>query len=230
MSTFETNPFSLDYYASAIKGAMLAGYNVVTLEEFWDLSCPTAKTLVLRHDVDVKPHTLKKVLDVERALNCRSSLYVRVAGAPYNFLDYPVFKVLQDAASDGFMIGLHTNYVEFASINNLNPLCVLVRETEALSAFFPGVRSLAPHRDHNYVCNSLPHLEINWVEITDQLQQYAFQAYDRRITDAVEYVNEGLIPHLTWRNKTPEEVVTTGKSFVMMTHSHWWYKIHPFEE
>jgi hypothetical protein len=225
----KSNPFNLDYYGSILVMAKQMGYKIMTVEDFWSASCPKTGALVLRHDVDVKPHTLEKMLDVERYHNCRSTLYVRICGAPYNFLNYPIYRVLSNAEHDGFRIGLHTNYVEFANINNLDPMNVLTTETNILKSVFPSVSSLAPHRDHDYVYNSLPHLEEHWTKIAPKLG-YAFHAYDNCIKNATEYVNEGYELHLTWRNKAPDEAMKDGKSIYMLTHSHWWHKIHPFED
>jgi len=202
----------------------------MTLEEFWSNGCPSCGVMVLRHDVDVKPHTLNKLLDVEREAGCRSTLYVRVAGAPYNFLDYPVFNVLTRAEADGFKIGLHTNYYEFSQLNpanKLDPIMVVASELAMLGTYFP-VRSIAPHRDHNYAFNCLPHLEENW----DRIRSLGvdFQAYDDKIINNATYVNEGYEIHLQWRKQTPEQVLPSGKSICIMTHSHWWYDKYPFEE
>ena len=223
----KANTFTLEYYGSILGLAKQQGYQILTLEDFWDKGCPTTKTLVLRHDVDVKTDTLKRMLDVERKHGCCSTLYVRVAGAPYNVLSYPLYRVLSDARADGFAIGLHTNYFEFATLNNESPLVVLSKETKIIQTVFPGVRSLASHRDHDFVHNCLPHVEEHWVAI--QGMGFDFQAYDKRIHDAAEYVNEGYLGRLTWRNKTPEEVIRIGRSLFIMTHSHWWHEIHPFE-
>lgn len=223
------NPFSLEYYGHILASAKAAGYAAMTVERFWALGCPSERALVLRHDVDTKPHTLKRMLDVERAHDCRSTLYVRIAGAQYNFLDYPTFSVLSKAFADGFRIGLHTNYLEFANINDCTyPISVLAAEAEMLRRFFPFIESLAPHRDHQYAFNSLPHIEQNWDLV--EAQGFKFQAYDKKILDNVEYVNEGYELHLSWRNKTPEQVIPTGRSMCLMTHSHWWYENNPFEE
>jgi len=223
------NPFSLSYYRTVLQLAKKSGYQPVTLSQFWEDGCPNEKYLVLRHDVDTKPHTLRRMLNVEREESCRSTLYVRVAGAQYNFLDYPTFSVLREAENDGFEIGLHTNYVEFAEINKLpNALALLESETNTLRSFF-DVKSLAPHRDHSYAFNSLPHIIENW-NVIEKRAGYKFHAYDDKILLACEYVNEGYELHLEWRNKKPEEVIPTGKSMCLMTHSHWWYENNPFEE
>jgi len=228
MNQVGRNPFSLDYYDSILTDALDRGYVNMTLEEFWARGCPATGALVLRHDLDVKPHTLRRMLDVEVNRGCRSTVYVRVAGAPYNFLDYPTFDVLWRAASEGFRIGLHTNYYEFSQLNAyLDPLKVLASELAALRAYF-DVRSIAPHRDHNYAFNCLPHIQSNWQAIHEM--NVAFQAYDDKIIGAADYVNEGYEIHLQWRGSTPEQVISTGRSVCIMTHSHWWYKKNPFEE
>lgn len=223
------NPFSLDYYREILRYAKRNGYTIGTLNQYFDAGLPTQKWLVIRHDLDCRPHTLQKLLQLEQNEGCRSTIYVRIAGSTYNFLDYPVFKILSDSANNGFDIGLHTNFVEFAKINKIDPKHILESELLTLRRYF-DVCSIAPHRDHDFCHNSLPMLEeleaSSWFTTTGVL----FHAYDKRLLNAAEYVNEGYEIHLSWRNRAPESVIDTGKSVYMMTHSHWWYASHPFEE
>ncbi len=222
------NIFSLDYYRSILTSSLDAGYKICTIEDYWELGCPAEKHFVLRHDLDLKPHLLDRMLDVERSVGCRSTVYVRVAGSPYNFLEYSTFRVLQQAQADKFRIGLHSNYCEFAHINGIkDPLDVLEQETRCLKTYF-DVQSVAPHRDINYAINSLPHLEENWSAVAKM--GYRFQAYDNRIIGPTTYINKTLNPHLTWRGKTPFDIIPSGKSMYLLTHPHWWYLKHPFEE
>ena len=222
------NPFKLSYYAEFLQKAKQMGYAIMTLDQYWRSGCPTEGALVLRHDLDIKPWTLNKMLDVERDVGCRSTIYVRVAGAPYNFLDYPTFRVLLSAQSDGFEIGLHSNYYEFAKLNSIgDPLLIIQSELKFIKNFF-NIMSIAPHRDIEYVHNSLPHLVENWDRV--QAMGLKFQAYNDIIMTNATYVNEGFNPHIGWRNSTPEDVIKTHHSLYVLTHPHWWYVTHPFEQ
>ena len=90
------------------------------------------------------------------------------------------------------------------------------------------ILGIAPHRDINYMYNSLPELEKNWSIIKNRFG-LVYQGYDRLLFEKFIYINEGLNPHLCWRNKTPEEAIRMKKSIYLNTHSHWWFKDHAFE-
>jgi len=220
------NDFSMETYEWIINDALCEGYRFVTLSEFIKLGCPDKYFFVIRHDLDHKPSSLEHVINSELKMGVRSTTFIRVAGAEYNPLSYPCFKLLKHASEHGMELGLHTNFVEFAAINKLNPRDVLESELNMLRAFFP-IRGLAPHRDINYLHNSLPWLEEHWKEISEELK-LDYHAYEDRILSKVVYANEGFNPHLCWRTH-PSQGLATGRSIYMLTHPHWWFKNHPFE-
>lgn len=226
------NTFTLAYYADMIKKAQDEGYKFVTLGEFWDLGCPTELHFVLRHDLDMLPLSLKQMIDVERDLNVRSTTYFRICSNTYNPFGYNVLPQLLRMVSDGFEIGLHTNFVEFFELNSgllktKGAMGVLEAELVMARQFF-DISSMSTHRDHNYTHNSLPFVNDNWDTIKEKTG-LRFHAYDNKIMNNAVYINEGSAPHLTWRGKKPEEVIPTHQSICMLTHSHWWYSVHPFE-
>lgn len=224
------NRFSLAYYAEVIRSAQAAGYTFVTLGEFWDLGCPSYKHIVMRHDLDVLPASLKQMIDVERHLGIKSTTYFRVCSNSYNPFGYVALPTLLQMQKEGFEVGLHTNFVEFHEINKEllhGPMTVLEAELAAARQFF-NISSISTHRDLNFTHNSLPYVEKHWPTIRAR-NALKFQAYDKKIMDNVVYVNEGTNPHLTWRGVAPEEVIPTNRSICMLTHSHWWYSVHPFE-
>ena len=221
------NIFSLQYYESIIVKALQGGYEFCTIEKFLDKGCPKEKHFILRHDLDVKPLTLKRTLKVEDKYDIKSTIFVRVTANEYNLLSYPVFRMIKDAHKNGHEVGLHTSFVEYSKINKLEPLQVLEAEVNLLKNFFK-IKGIAPHRDLNYAFNSLPFIEQNWQDLKRMGLEY--QAYERRILDSVVYINEGFNPHLCWRGERPEEVIKSKSSICMLTHNHWWYEEHPFED
>ena len=221
------NKFSMKYYESFLSQALKEGYEFVTLKSFINRGCPPTGHAILRHDLDLKPQTLNKMLTLEKSLGLKSTIFVRVTGNEYNFLSYPVLNMVQRAFESGFEIGLHTSCVEFAKINNLNPIDVLELEINILKKFVT-IFGIAPHRDLNYAYNSLPFIYENWKDISDLGIEY--QAYQKNIEDSTVYINEGFNPHLCWRNYTPEDIIPTKKTMYISTHNHWWYEEHPFED
>lgn len=221
------NAFNLAYYAQIIRDAQTAGYKFVTLREFVELGCPSEKHFVLRHDLDKLPRSLGPVIDVELEAGVRSTIFVRVAGAEYNPMGYACYEQLLRAEKAKFEIGLHTNFIEFAKITGVDPIFVLNSEIELLKSQFDVV-GIATHRDVNYMYNALPALDADWDDVKREFG-VKYHAYEQRILTNVIYVNEGLNPHLCWRSVTPGEAIATGRSIYMLTHSHWWFKTHPFE-
>lgn len=221
------NTFSYEYYQTILQQAKTAGYTFYTVGQFLDAGCPSEKAFILRHDLDAKPASLPGLLRAEKQLGVRSTIYVRVMANDFNAFNYMTLPMLLQAKAEGFELGLHTNFLEFATITGLDPFEVLKFETNAFRAFFDN-KSLACHRDIHYTYNSLPWLQENWERVKAELG-YEYEAYDERIMSSVLYVNEGYHPHLCWRNLTPEQAIETGKSICVMTHPHLWWETHPFE-
>lgn len=225
------NSFTHAYYASIIQGAQRVGYKFQTLRQFWDDGCPNTGRFILRHDLDANAMTLKGILDVEVGLNVPSTIFIRVTGNTYNPFDYRTFPMLMQAQNLGFELGLHSNFVEFAQCHGLDNdssiLRVLTAETKALAGFY-NIESIACHRDVNYAYNSLPWLQANWDKVKAKLG-FVYEAYDSKIMDNVIYVNETAEQKLGWRKWTPEDATVTGRSIILSTHPHWWFRNNPFE-
>jgi hypothetical protein len=225
-------PFDLtiERYKSIINLARENGYVFYTTQQFFDAGCPSKGAFLIRHDLDLKPKTLWPILDAERECNVRSTTYVRVTANEYNAFSYHVLPKLLEAERDGFEIGLHTNFVEFAKINNLDTFGVVKRETNMLRQFF-NVTGIAAHRDFNYIYNSLPWIRENWDLLSSPGEGcgFSYEAYDNRIEGGTTYVNDSFASHLHWKT-SPYDAIKIGKSICFSTHPHWWYVNHPFEE
>lgn len=221
--------FSLDYYESIIMQAKRAGYSFKTLQSYWDEGCPLTGSFVLRHDVDKKPVTLRAMLEREQRQGVVSTVFVLVTSNEYNLFDYRTSHLVSEASAMGCEIGLHTNFLEYAKLTDGDPYKTLSAEITSARAFFPDAfKSLACHRDYNYLYNSLPWIEENWRWVAETFGM-SYQAYDSTIMGNLLYVNETVNPRLGWRTSTPEEAIISGKSICMSTHPHWWFQRHPFE-
>lgn len=218
--------FSYDYLRDLVKAAKSHKYEFMTLKEFREAGCPKERAFIMKHDIDAKPVTLQPLLDVERELGIKSTLYFRITANDYNFMSYLVLPQAIQAHKEGFEVGLHTNFLEFAILNDLDPMQVLESEITLMKQYI-DIKSLSTHRDLNYVHNALPWIEQNWKKVSKKFK-LDYQAYDPMFMDNTIYVNEGYSPHLCWRNKTPFDAISTGESVYMLTHNHWWFDKHPF--
>lgn len=218
--------FTYELYSEIIKAALDSGYSVVTVNDFVKDATNTRKVLVLRHDLDKNPHSMYPMAKLELELGVKSSIFVRVMGAEYNPLSYGLVTELQKLEKSGFEIGLHSNFLEFATYTGLDPLSVLSTEHQILSSIYK-IKGISCHRDINFQVNSLPYLQSNWDAIK-RITGLEYDAYDERLFGKLVYVNEGLNPHLNWRNHSPFDIISQGKSLYLLTHNHWWYETIPF--
>jgi hypothetical protein len=219
------NAFTYAYLESIVDGAKRAGYQFVRLSDMLRADRPE-KSFVLRLDLDHKPKSLRHFVDVARRRRIPMIVYVRSVG-PYNPLWYDCISILREAVDAGCDIGLHTAAVEWARLTGTTPEKAFAAELGLLRSCFV-VDSIAPHRDTNYMYNTLPWIERCWPELSAQ-HGLSFQAYDKRLLENSIYVNEGLSPHLGWRATTPEAAIQSDKSIYMLLHSHWWFDKNPFE-
>lgn len=218
--------FTYAYYRQILENALLKGYDFLTLGEFFERGKTSPRQFILRHDIDKNPHSILPLVEIEESLGVRSTIFVRVAGADYNFFSYATMSVLNHAATRNFEIGLHTNFYEFAHYAELDPLETLEIELDCIRTLF-NVNGIACHRDINYTHNSLPFLVKNWILIKKKFN-LRYQAYDEIIMNNFTFVNEGLNPHLCWRQVAPEDAIHKELSVYLSTHNHWWYEKIPY--
>lgn len=220
------NIFSFKYLEEIIDLAIDRGYKFSTLSNYHRLNTPRDGTFLLRLDLDLKPPCLKPFLELANRKGIPLTIFARVTG-PYNVFGYDCFPLLMLAEKRGHEIGLHTTPVEWAKINEVDIEHAFKSELQTLRQWFK-VYGVAPHRDVNYIYNSLPWLKEHWQHLKSE---YAleYHPYEECLETIPAYINEGLAPHLCWRSADPKSVISTGRSIHMLLHPHWWYERHPFE-
>lgn len=224
------NYFSADYYSSVIAAAKKVGYIFLTMAEYYSLdkSARTEKIALLRHDVDSKPNRSKIFMQIERDLGVRSTFFVLLHDINYNALSVRNLRLFSVAEAEGFEIGLHTNFVETSALLGHDPDKLFEAEVNILRSYF-NVRGVACHRNIDSMYNSLPYLEAHWSALREK-HALTYQAYEPQFVDDLTYISDGPTPHLGWRGKTPEDVISSGASICLSTHPHWWHRDHAFED
>lgn len=223
-SVAERRAWDQQYYREVLELFAGAGYRTATFSEYHAMDpAERSRILLLRQDIDERLDRARVLLEVHRELGFTSTWFVHVH-ASYNTFFYDGYAVVRDIVDSGAEIALHSNFLEFATYFDEDPLDVLRREKAMLEAVAGRpVRGHACHRDVNYVHNSLPYLE----QVGHAAAGFAWQAYEPLFTaesEGILYVNEGLSPHLGWRRLTPEEAVDTGRNICLLVHPHWWHR------
>ena len=223
------NFFSQNYYESVLKKAINSNYTFLTLSEFFKSKKPDKKKIaILRHDIDKKVNRAKIFLEVENSLKLQSTNFLLIHDVNYNCFDLNSLSIFMHAEKKGHEIGLHTNFLQTSKILNLEPDQTLKKELSILRNYF-NIYGVACHREIDYLYNSLPYLQKNWKQISKE-NILLYEAYDNQLMNNFEFVNESIKNHLEWRNQKPEDVIESGKNFILSTHPHWWYKENPFED
>lgn len=104
-------PSRLDQYRRLLQSALTAGYSVVSVERFWQSIVsgavnPLRRYLVLRHDIDIGPHTAGAMWRMEQAMGVEGSYYFRLST-----LDTNLMRAIDDAGSQASY-----HYEELASV------------------------------------------------------------------------------------------------------------------
>ena len=161
------------------------------MSEFRSKRKDATRQFILRLDLDFKPLTLRPFIDLVEELGIKLTVFVRVAG-PYNIFWYPNYEILRRAASVGCEIGLHTTPVEWGELMGVDCEKVFQSELSSLRSKFDVV-GVAPHRDINYMYNSLPWMEQEWQNLKNKYS-LEYHAYEEHFFDGYTYVNEGFRP------------------------------------
>tara|TARA_B100001741_G_C16441977_1_gene546088 strand:- start:84 stop:761 length:678 start_codon:yes stop_codon:yes gene_type:complete len=220
------NFFTYNYLKKIIKIAKNNNYKFIGLKDF-NKFINLKKKFILRLDIDFYPKSLRGILDISKKFKIPLTIYVRVAG-PYNIFWYENYQIIKEAIDQGHTIGLHSNNVERAKLLKKNNAKCFEEELRTLNEAFGKIITFAPHRDINYMENSLPWIEKNWLNLKKKYN-LKFHAYEKRFFKNFIYINEGMNPHLTWRNITPESAIKQKKNIYMLIHPHWWFEKNPHE-
>ena len=99
--------FTLEKYKQLLLSLRNCGYDFQTLEDY--LQCPKEKTVVLRHDVDLKAENSLAVAKIEHKLGIKASYYFRIIPQSNNS------EIIKQIVALGHEIGYH--YEDFSLLN-----------------------------------------------------------------------------------------------------------------
>lgn len=232
----DSRRFSFSEYERIFRDAIAAGYQVITLREFFEGTFESGKNLLVnRIDVDVKINRLPRLNDVFCRLGIRASISLRLHAPTYNLLSFGNMAILRDLVSAGHEIGLHTELADAEGHCAIDGVALLRREIDLLETI-AGTR----------ICGTASHgdmTDYNNLHFWQRHQPADFgllyEAYDPRLWDHCRYVSDS--EWVRWKaydngkliaddRRAPDEHAREGPPVLhVLTHPESWYDRYIYE-
>jgi hypothetical protein len=200
-----TSSFSLQGYAALIREFLRRGY-VVT--DYADVD-PTARQLILRHDIDMDLERALKMAECEAAMGISSNYYVLLRTEMYNVFASRSTELLLRILALGHKIGLHFD----ASLYKQNREVLETAAAQECSVLeqLTGqkIETITFHRP-------APMLQGLSGQFAGRLH-----GYDPRFFSEIGYCSDS---EGRWRFGHPldNDAVTSGRAIQLVTHPIWW--------
>ena len=197
--------FSPSGYAALLSSFRDKGYEV---RSYADVN-PSARHLILRHDVDFSLSAARDMADVEAESGVHSTYFVLLRTEFYNPLSGSGLEAMQHIVSRGHTIGLHFDAALYPA-DNAELETAAQRECGLLEhALGRPVSVLSFHRP-------APHLFGSQDRIAGRLNAYA-----ERFVKHMGYCSDS---RGDWHHGEPQEnpAVVEGRAIQLLTHPFWW--------
>ncbi len=129
--------FTLNALSALYAAYRGGGYQPVTFEKYMT-DRPAGRSVILRHDVDLRPGHALRVAQIQNVLGIRATYYIRVVPSAFD----PV--VIERISALGHEIGYHYEDLSLCRGDSRRALDHFSRSLERLRAFYP-VRTICMH-------------------------------------------------------------------------------------
>lgn len=207
MSTIDASQFSVDAYGALLAELVGQGYRVVN---FADVD-PTARHLVLRHDVDVNLAPAVEIAEAEQGLGYASHFFVLVTSEQYNPATQVNRTALRHIIALGHQVGLHFDAALESSGESSESLeARAATEANYLSQLTgAAVSMLSFHRPAQ-----------KWINNPARLAGLP-HSYQPRYFSEMGYCSDS--KGGWWRGAPLEhDAVRAGRALQLLTHPIWW--------
>lgn len=197
--------FSLEGYCALLRWFLTQGYQVVDYSE----ADPTARHLILRHDIDMSPNLALPMAEAEAELGVSATYFTLLRSALYNPLEPRHLDSLRGIARLGHRIGLHFDAALYGEDpHDLETMAAWEKDLLATSLGHP-VESVSFHRP-------APGLLGSRQRIAGMINSYA-PAYFKEMGYCADSTG-------AWRFGPPwrHPEVQAGRALHLVTHPIWW--------
>lgn len=233
-------PFNIKDLDGALQLAIEKGYVFMTCRQWAerDVNQIYSKVIVLRIDVDEAPNKLPLILNLCYRHLIRGSIFLRMHG-PYNPFSFETYRVIKEALSRGFEVGLHSEVVDASEIWEEESEGCLMRDVGILSQMFDRqVIGVASHGG----LTGLNNLDF-WIERHPSEFGLLYEAYDRGPAFGLFYASRYISDSewTQWKSyqdgerligdtRTFEEHLYEEPSLIyLLIHPETYFEVHPYE-
>lgn len=203
MSQSDHNEFSTEGYTALVRALLSRGYRV---HSFADAE-PSARHLILRHDIDMSLEAAVPIAEAEAALGVSAVYFVLVRSELYNPFAPAGAAALARIGALGHEIGLHFDAALYTEATLEE---AVVRECAMLEIFVDRpIKTISFHRPHAVLLGR------------EGLLAGRRHAYEPRFFRDMGYSSDS---RGGWRHGHPltHEAVSAGRALQLLTHPIWW--------
>lgn len=212
--------FSFHDYVSTLMAFKEDDYAVSGFERYLD--APSAKHMILRHDLDNSIEQGLRVARLDAQAGCSSAIFVRVHARGYNLLSLASLEAIREMEDLGHEVGLHLEG-GFAGILGGDDFEWAERQRSVFES--ATGRSLTGFSVHEPArmggLNFANELLASW---SDTVRYHAYE--DRFTTPTMKYLSDS---SGNWREGHFAHWVGKEPLFQILTHPFWWFEKIPAE-
>ena len=130
--------FTLSIYERLLNTILKQGYTIITFSEYLQSSDDMKKVVILKHDVDKKPHNAFKLARIENSLGIKASYYFRILKISYDET------VIREIVKQGHEIGYHYEDLALAQGDYKQASVSFENNLNKLRQFYP-VKTVCMH-------------------------------------------------------------------------------------
>lgn len=188
--------FKFDHFEEIFQKALDAGYEIVTLKQFFEHDYHSDKILVNRIDVDFDPKRVCTMREIFDRLNIKGSFYFRLHSKDYNIFSFENYNIIKELLDSNHEIGLHSEIIDFEKICGQDAGKTLSKEIELFEQQFAfKMAGVASHGDYTGY-NNLDFWQNNNAPDFGLL----YEAYDKKLWEHSFYISDSLIKG--WKSYT----------------------------
>lgn len=212
-------------YEEFLKAFLNAGYQFICIRDYEKLKDQKCKHIILRHDIDSDVKIAKKMFEIEKQLNIKSTYYFRLCTFDVKFIN--------EIYEYGSEVGYH--YEEIAQYckdkrdfskdfvdNNMEEIkkCMINNITNFEEKAGMKIDSIASHGDF---INRKINVRNEYLYDTDMKKRLnLIEAYD--VESMINFRTIDAMYPKCWQHNYKEAINSNSQKVLILVHPRWWNK------
>ncbi|MFW6195838.1 MAG: hypothetical protein ACOC5D_00755 [Thermoplasmatota archaeon] len=114
--------FTFQYYEKLLETLKQNGYKFIFFEDLDKIQKQEEKIVLLRHDIDFDVHQAKKICEIEKEYDVKSTYFFLLNSKFYNIHNSETYEIINQIIDEGNELGIHFDEksYEYSSNSDLN--------------------------------------------------------------------------------------------------------------